>query len=1271
MLSITAQNSLSRHTLKYTLTSVLGCICNPLCHNGLSGLLSRLASFGNNRILSDRHRQLDSCRTDGDFDRQFSTRFAVQLVFPLAFPLAFYHQFLSHEALSTASPMHEPRQHVPRRRSEHVQQSVERADFGHVEEPAEHRHVCGDDFRPGYAGASGRVRADLFVLEHGKERCEHIVRHGTAVGASGTFRSANCSSGHSRRYAEHERFAFGHAQVHTDGLVFLQEASPAPRMLRQAQASCHGVGTASRDDAYCREFIAWRAAGGDCLNDRAQSAVASRGNKQVICADFGRIAANEIVKRHVLVAAEHFEEGVHAVIGNEAALLVVDYDPHTEFLLYDYCSIIFSEMRLLWNRRDSQSDAFVMRVFSARDNVFVLCPLHCFRVRAEPAAILRVDFVPRVFDFERAGRGKLRALGNVMRAYAETLHSLFAGEADVRFLRTIGKRGFSMQAEVPAFGMFVDLRFSDFRPRAVRRFGEFYCGRRAVVNFLRLSAFDNRVCIRPGHFARWSSKFVDKSPRLRRVLRKEARIGAWVEDKILNGMSAGGNRAFAFHHVLDDESTRGEAVLVAVMDGHAVRAFVSERGERMRRNHEPEGVFEACDASAFAGKLDMETGIVKAVYQCRIVNVAGDVAGLIRSPDLSAAACGFDDDRRGCAFRQNKARFEDCSAFGRKTLQRVRNSAEDVGRVKGENGFRGFAGADEALFVVGETFERACTDFDIAERGRKIGGIAEPAVAPLAARPEAFGRAFRAGFFRVLQPGLGVVIEDDPAAFVVEKANHFFAGAKAVIHRMDTFFKHRQVAWRDFVKFAEHFGQTVRKAVREGRVFLLIDERRIAIGVFARCDDVLFRRMLTVEVLDIGVEIVPGIIVEDFGAFVALDVGNARLETGDSGNHCEHVGVAVADCEAVDIENLKRVVNIFAGETLDGRKIVEDAEVVVDDEFPEGNGKFLAGFALEARRFNEGFEGGIIRNVFRHDAGRISHEALLLARRTNTREGSQRSGCVKTKRYDISLVDGNEYNQAGSSDGRSTVAIVFVTDIGNTSVSWGVFDGEKPVVTGHNRHSGAPSRAVAAVLGNAGGKDVEAIGISGVVPDIVNEVLEAARKETKLPVLRYRKDFKPGIEIGVDMPDAAGDDRVANTRAAYHLAKGGAIAVDVGTASTVDVVTKDGIFVGGAILPGIQMMLDALHKRTALLPQIKPNSPITAVGSDTQQAILSGVVLGLAGAVDTLVRNMRKEKKLEHCPVYLVGGDADLVNRYLVTAVQKVPHLTLLGVALDLIAAAE
>ena len=92
---------------------------------------------------------------------------------------------------------------------------------------------------------------------------------------------------------------------------------------------------------------------------------------------------------------------------------------------------------------------------------------------------------------------------------------------------------------------------------------------------------------------------------------------------------------------------------------------------------------------------------------------------------------------------------------------------------------------------------------------------------------------------------------------------------------------------------------------------------------------------------------------------------------------------------------------------------------------------------------------------------------------------------------------------------------------------------------------------------------------------------------------------------------------------------------------------------------------------TPSLAKIKPNSPITAVGSDTQQAILSGVVLGLAGAVDTLVRNMRKEKKLEHCPVYLVGGDADLVNRYLVTAVQKVPHLTLLGVALDLIAAAE
>ncbi|MBN1808262.1 MAG: type III pantothenate kinase [Planctomycetes bacterium] len=246
---------------------------------------------------------------------------------------------------------------------------------------------------------------------------------------------------------------------------------------------------------------------------------------------------------------------------------------------------------------------------------------------------------------------------------------------------------------------------------------------------------------------------------------------------------------------------------------------------------------------------------------------------------------------------------------------------------------------------------------------------------------------------------------------------------------------------------------------------------------------------------------------------------------------------------------------------------------------------------------------------------------------------------------------------------------VYVVDIGNTRVSWGVFEDADPVVTGSHRYGGVPSRAAAAVLGGVVDRDVSAVGISGVAPDIVDHVLAAASVQLDVPVLRYRVDFDPGIEMGTDRPMETGDDRILNSRAAYYIARGAAITVDAGTAITVDLVTADGVFMGGAILPGIQVSLDALGNRTALLPKLEAASPISAVGSDTKQAMLSGCVLGAAGAVDSLVKAMRREKAVDGCPVYLTGGDTELLNRHLRTAVTTVPHLTLLGLALDLTAA--
>ncbi|MHC4200774.1 MAG: type III pantothenate kinase [Planctomycetota bacterium] len=169
-----------------------------------------------------------------------------------------------------------------------------------------------------------------------------------------------------------------------------------------------------------------------------------------------------------------------------------------------------------------------------------------------------------------------------------------------------------------------------------------------------------------------------------------------------------------------------------------------------------------------------------------------------------------------------------------------------------------------------------------------------------------------------------------------------------------------------------------------------------------------------------------------------------------------------------------------------------------------------------------------------------------------------------------------------------------------------------------------------------------AVVVGSVVPALTEAAAEIAWHEFDAPPRFYRRDLPSGLEIRTDAPGKVGDDRLAAALAAYRRVKGAVVVVDLGTAVTVDAVSADGVFLGGAILPGARVAADALAARTALLPKISLKGPAGCPGKNTEEAMRLGILRGTAGAVDRLIEEMREALSSE-APVLGTGGEAALV----------------------------
>ena len=154
------------------------------------------------------------------------------------------------------------------------------------------------------------------------------------------------------------------------------------------------------------------------------------------------------------------------------------------------------------------------------------------------------------------------------------------------------------------------------------------------------------------------------------------------------------------------------------------------------------------------------------------------------------------------------------------------------------------------------------------------------------------------------------------------------------------------------------------------------------------------------------------------------------------------------------------------------------------------------------------------------------------------------------------------------------------------------------------------------------------------------------------------------IRLDVDEPLTVGADRIVNTLAAKEMYGRDTIAVDLGTATTFDCITADGVFVGGVIAQGVESGLEWLGRKTAKLPRVELTPPKKVIGRRTEECIQSGVFFSAVDAVDGIVRRIMDEWQREDVYVVATGGFATTIGPHAQTVDHIEPFLTLFGLAL-------
>jgi type III pantothenate kinase len=238
--------------------------------------------------------------------------------------------------------------------------------------------------------------------------------------------------------------------------------------------------------------------------------------------------------------------------------------------------------------------------------------------------------------------------------------------------------------------------------------------------------------------------------------------------------------------------------------------------------------------------------------------------------------------------------------------------------------------------------------------------------------------------------------------------------------------------------------------------------------------------------------------------------------------------------------------------------------------------------------------------------------------------------------------------------------MLLAIDVGNTNITAGLFRGARLAARGSIPTRGS-LRSLLRALKTSPGR-LDGVIVSSVVPR-ATVVLKRSLKQLRLKPLILGENIQAPVKNRYRLPSQVGQDRLVNGVAAYFLYGGPAIVVDFGTAVTLDLISARREYLGGLIVPGIGIGLEALVSRTALLPKIGLAPPSEFLGRDTRQSMLSGLFHGYGALCDGLVAGL-KSRHAPEARVIATGGHCRLMAPYCRSVQIVNPDLTLQGLRL-------
>lgn len=245
--------------------------------------------------------------------------------------------------------------------------------------------------------------------------------------------------------------------------------------------------------------------------------------------------------------------------------------------------------------------------------------------------------------------------------------------------------------------------------------------------------------------------------------------------------------------------------------------------------------------------------------------------------------------------------------------------------------------------------------------------------------------------------------------------------------------------------------------------------------------------------------------------------------------------------------------------------------------------------------------------------------------------------------------------------------MILVVDVGNTHTVIGLYQGKKlarhwRLLTEAERTADEYGVLLRSLFSASelNFSAVEGLIVSCVVPPMTNVMMELSKKYFRMHPLLVGPGIKTGMPILYDNPREVGADRIVNAVAAYERYHDVTVVVDFGTATTFDYVTAAGEYLGGAIVPGVGISLDALFHKTAKLYRVELVKPPKAIGRNTVHAIQSGIFFGYTALVDGMIDRIQKENRVK-ARVIATGGFAKLIASESICIEEVDEYLTLEG----------